>query len=292
MKSLTSPAPEQGLIRPWILAACIIAAASLSIHVVMLQVLQIPYPDFTGIGRWGLVLVLMRILALFAAYRLMLPCLAGRGLAQRIVLLAILDAAIAGKMRSAIMEGVTSLSVLNPLIGLALGLIESLIVAALVVILVRGSRRVPMLMVWSVVSTALLTLVISPFVRRTGAALMAPAQPPVFLPPYGPGVLTVSYVTFLESVAAVIALTLLVAPRLSATSGRNMLQMVTLVLLLRGTLVMQLLFPWLMNAPVGSAMLHTSQFFLQDLALAAMVWVRWRMIGLPHEASNSTYERK
>ena len=47
-----------------VIAATVIV--SLSIHVVMLQVLWVPYPDASGVGRWGLLYPLAQSLGLVA----------------------------------------------------------------------------------------------------------------------------------------------------------------------------------------------------------------------------------
>lgn len=262
------------LFRPRMFAAMIIIAIiSLTIHIVMLQFFNIPYPNMQGVGRVGLLLVALRVLALVMVVRLWRPVLEKSPLVAEIGVLALLSLTIGGDIRSAIMGIVTTTSFAFELIELASKVVNNLVLAAMIVSSARRLQSYAALATASVVITATMMFLVSPAIGSLVAPYSHLAQPEVYTQPYGPYVLGWSYPTFLETVFAVLAIAVLAGPRLSSHSFVSLLQFVALILLLRGTLILQVLFPWFMKAGPGLAALSISQFFLQDLAMAVLVWV-------------------
>lgn len=264
--------------------AVVITITSLSVHVLMLQVLRIPYPDMSGIGRVGLVLVVLRIFALLLVYRLSSPALDTLRLPVRIAAVALLDMAVAGNARAAVMDAVVTTGLAFPTVRLLVDVAESVVLAAFVVALRPLLRRTPGLIASALVLAGATTFLIAPAARWMLAPFARLRRPEVFTEPYGVYVLSWSYAMFLETTAAVMGIAILVGARLSIRPAVALLQFVTLVLLLRGTLVMQLVFPWFMHGGMTQSLLSTSQFFLQDVVLAVMAWLAWRRPGLPDGA--------
>lgn len=266
--------------------AIAIATASLSVHVVMLQVLGVPYPDMSGVGRFGLVLVALRILALLVVCRLALPALAPLSAVGRIAAVALIDMAVAGNVRAAVMEAVVTTDAAFAAIELPMQMAQSLVLAVLVVVSTRLTRRLTGLLSTTLVLTGATTLFLDPIARAIIAPFAHLRRPEVYTEPYGAYVLAWSYATFLETAAAAMAIAILVGTRLSKRPTVGLLQFVTLILLLRGTLVMQLLFPWSMRGGVLPSMLSTGQFFLQDLVLAVLAWLAWRRLDRTGDAAS------
>lgn len=264
------------LTRPLLLAAAGIAVASLSVHVFMLQVLGVPYPDLQGVGASGLVLVAVRMFALFVVVRLAPAAFLALPIAARIGLVALLDTMLAGNIRSALMEGVVTEGLVAPALGLLAQLTTSLILAMILVVSRSLTRRLPVLTVVALATTAFMSLIVAPFISAIEEPFAHLARPEIHTPPYGVAVLSWSYATFLETVSATLAVAWATSGALSRKPLVAALQFVVLVLALRGTLVMQLLFPWLMQTGFAASALSTSQFFLQDLVMASLTWWIWR----------------
>lgn len=244
----------------------------------MLQVLTIPYPDMVGVGRWGLVLVFLRVAALVGVYRLAGSALKARGLLLQVVAVALIDTAIAGNIRSAIMQAVVTESLSFPAITLAVELLGSLGLAAIIVVSQRTTDNNTAVVLSVIAAAAALVFGIGPLGRTFVQRYESLEMPEVHKQPYGIDILAWSYPTYLETVLAVLVVAWLILPRLSRRSGVNLLQFCLVILLLRGTLVMQMLFPWLMRGPTATAALSVSQFFLQDLLMGALVWwSAWRL---------------
>lgn len=257
-------------------AASVIAAAALSIHVVMLQVIGVPYPDMAGIGSIGLVLVVLRLIALVLLYRLALPVMGRLPFLTRIIALALLDTAITGNMRGAVMAAVVTADPIFPSITLAAQLTESVVLATLIIGSAKAVRGPVGIVAAGFALAGVKVFAIGPVAQAAIGRLGIPPSPELYRPPYGIYVLAWSYVSFLESVAAVLVVAALVHGRLAMRPSVALLQYTALILLLRGTLVMQLLFPWFMHSDPLRAALSTSQFFLQDIALAVMASWAWR----------------
>jgi len=81
---------------------------------------MVPYPDLQGIGRIGLVLDLLRTLELMLVHEAEVPVLGRAGLLMRLTLIALVDVAVAGNLRSAIIKWVTTSLQADP------GIIEAL----------------------------------------------------------------------------------------------------------------------------------------------------------------------
>ncbi|MFS0772736.1 hypothetical protein [Sphingomonas sp. 1P08PE] len=256
-------------------AAMVITFVSLSVHVVMLQVLHIAYPDMSGVGRLGLVLVALRVFSLLVVYRLAYPVLGPLPVIGRVAAVALLDTAVAGNVRAAVMDAVVTNGSTFPAVKLVSELSQSLVLAILIEVSRRLIRRPIGLLAATLVITGVTTFLVAPAARAAIAPFANLRRPEIYTEPYGVYVLSWSYATFLETTVAVLTIAALVGRRLSPVPVIGVLQFATLVLLLRGTLVMQLLFPWSMRPGVSEAMLSTAQFFLQDLVLAVLAWLAW-----------------
>ncbi|MET0327661.1 MAG: hypothetical protein ABW163_02710 [Luteimonas sp.] len=259
----------------WLAAAIGIAIIALSVHVVMLQVLHVPYPDMRGVGTFGLVLLAGRILALFVLCRLAAPWLGTRPVALQLGVVALLDLAIAGDVRASVMQAVVTGSFVHPALTLVVAVAESVLLAVIALTLTHLLRGPLRLVLAALATTALQAFVIGPATAAIAQPFAHFQQPSLHVQPYGAYVLAWSYASFLETVAAVLVIARLASPRLSARRGLAFVQFALLVLLLRGTLVMQLLFPLRMQGGVAPAALSTSQFFLQDLVMVVLAWWAW-----------------
>jgi hypothetical protein len=253
-----------------------IAIVSLSIHVVMLQGLGIAHPDFSSIGLTGLLVVVGQNFALLVLYRLFRRAIPGLTPAAGVALIVFADMIVTDQFRLAVMSAVTTASLIFPAITLLASFAGSLVVALLVVATARYLRGVPTQCVGAVLITAISTFLVQPGLDRLVEPLSGLARPEIYTEPYGPGVLSVSYTLFTLTVAATFAIVAILAPSLSRRAPINLAQIMALLLSLRGMLIAQLVFPWLMRGSPATAALEISQFFLQDVVMIGLVWLLWR----------------
>ncbi|MBA2933515.1 hypothetical protein HZF05_05335 [Sphingomonas sp. CGMCC 1.13654] len=253
----------------------LIAIVSLSIHVVMLQLLGIAHPDFSSVGIWGLLVVVGQTFALIVVYDLARPILDDWRLPARIAFLAAIDIVATDQLRLAVMAGVTTASFAFPLITFLAGAAGTLVVAILIALTAPYLRAPVAKAGVAVAITAISAFVVQPVSNVLVAPFATLARPEIYTEPYGPGVLSISYSFFAATVAAIVLIVAIAAPRLSVRPAANLLQVAALLLLLRGTLVAQLLFPWLIHGGVAHAAIGISQFFLEDLAMAMLAWGLW-----------------
>ena len=119
-----------------------IVGASLSIHVVMLQVLGIPYPDTSKLGIWLRLYPLVQAVGLVGLASVTAPAMRRFPFLVRWLLLTLLFTAMNGGVRNALMAGVVTEGYVAPLAGLIQGLAGNLVLAALALVVVALVRNV------------------------------------------------------------------------------------------------------------------------------------------------------
>ena len=263
-----------------------IVGASLSIHVVMLQVLGIPYPDTSKLGIWLRLYPLVQAVGLVGLASVTAPAMRRFPLLVRWLLLTLLFTAMNGGVRNALMAGVVTDGYVAPLAGLIQGLAGNLVLAALALVVVALVRNVALRIVaGAAIGWAVLTQV-SPILGAALAPLTgwmaAQARPEVHLPPYGPDVLVPSYVLFAETVIACLIARFAATFRDAAWDPRGLIRYVLLVLSVRGTIVMMGVWSPMIGPNPAAGMLSMSQFFLQDLALAVLVQLAFTRLSARH----------
>jgi hypothetical protein len=251
---------------------------SLSVHVVMLQVLHIPFPDFKGVSVWAP--LLNTTLAVFA---LIVMCAAAQtrigrfSKATQCVLVFLLYAMLKELFRGILMSGfVTSGWAFAIVAGLP-GLVYAFILSSLVVFLTPALRSV-----WLKAGGAALLAGVAIFVVRPAlGSIFAPAlkavahleHPDIYSFPYGWQVLIPAYITYAEPVIACTCIAFLVWERLSGKTGTRLLQFSLLILLMKGMLLPTFTYSFYSQAKLTTAMLSQSQFLFETLALAILTAV-------------------
>jgi hypothetical protein len=252
-----------------------IVIASLSVHVAMLQVLKVPYPDPSGIGRWRSAVPWTQAAGLVALAAVIVPAVRTRGLMIRWAVVAALFTAINGVLRNALMGAVVTAGYAAPLAGLVFQLVVFLILSAIAVAGVSATRnlaaRIALAIgvgaVWLYVLLRGLGTVLAP-VMAWGARH---AQPEIYTEPYGANVLIPSYVSFAETVMACIILRYLGRFASSRWDPQGFWRFAAVVLLARGTLAMTLIWGPMIGPSPAAGLLSVSQFFLQDLVMVMLV---------------------
>lgn len=259
-------------------AVAVIVVVSLSIHVVMLQVLWVPYPYPKGLGRLGLLYPLAKSVGLIALAATALPRLNRFHPAVRGPIIGILFATMNGIVRNAIMPGFVTTDFGGAAAGFVQEAMLDLILGTLAVVAVTVIRHTVLRVVTALGLTALSIFILNP----TLASLLTPViawsekhtHADVYLVPYGANVLVPSYLLFAETVIACLIARFVVTFRDAMWDQSGLIRYVALVLFFRGTFAM--MFGW---GPV-IGMLSVSQFFLQDLAMAILIDLVWSKVKL------------
>jgi len=263
-----------------VLAAAIagIAIASLSIHVIMLQVLWVPYPDTSGIGRLGLLYPLAQSLGLVALAAAALPWLRRFHPVVRGLIVAALFGTMNGIVRNTLMAGFATTDFRGSLGGFVHQVLLDIIIAFIATGAVSYFRNFGIRIVVAVLMTVLTTLYLNSALGSLLAPLMAwsaqHAHADVYKVPYGANILVPSYLLFAETVTACVVARCIIHFRYASWDAKGGLRYVSLVLLIRGTWVM--MFVW---GPI-IGMVSVSQFFLQDLAMASLSHLAWQHLIL------------
>lgn len=257
---------------------------SLSIHVVMLQVLRIPFPDFAGASVWlrllNLTLALFALTVLITAAQ---PRLGRFSKAAQCLIVFLLYAMLKESFRSVLMNGVVTTAWRFDIVTGLPSLAYSLVVSSLLVFLTPLLRTL-----WVRIAAAAALAGIATFALRPALGMLfAPAMkaveqldhPEVYGFPYGWHVLIPSYLTFAEPVIACMLIAMLTWERLSAKPGLRMLQFCLLIVSLRGMLLPTFLYSFYSKAKLLPAMVSESQFLFETLALAALTALVWHLFG-------------
>lgn len=263
-------------------AIAVIVVVSLSMHVVMLQVLWVPYPYPKGLGRLGLLYPLAKSIGLIALTAAALPWLSRFHIVARGPIIGLLFATMNGIVRNAIMPGFVTSDFAGAVAGFVQEALLDLILGALAVVAVTIIRNSALRIVTALVLTALSIFTLNPALASLLTPLIAWSEThthaDVYLVPYGTKVLVPSYLLFTETVIACLVARFVVTFRDAMWDQTGLIRYVALVLFVRGTFAM--MFGW---GPV-IGILSVSQFFFQDLVMALLIHVTWARFTRQHTA--------
>jgi hypothetical protein len=256
------------------------AAASLSIHVVMIEALGIAYPQDGATPAWArFINTAGSIAALVAFYALAAPKLAARHVVLRVLIVFAVYAMVKETLRGMIMNGVVTTGWASSLVTGLPDLAYLLVAAALVVFLTplipRGLR-----MVGGVVLGAALYFVIQPAIQAAFAPLLAHlahlARPDMYQLPYPMVVMVPAYLTFAEPAIGCVVMAALVWDRLATSPVLRLLQFAALVMFIKGAVFRILLYSFFIKASLPAAWLSEGQFTLEFFALAVFTGLIWQ----------------
>jgi len=191
---------------------------SLSIHVVMLQVLGIPFPDFDGVPPWAPLLnTILSTLALIYFCTLARPRLAHLPLALRCLSAFFLYVMLKEAFRAIVMNGVVTRGWGFDVVAGLPSLAYAFVLTSLVVLITPLLRVAWMKLIAAVVLAGLMIFGVRPLLHSLFApALKAAASfnhADVYSFPYGWHVLVPAYLTYAEPVIACTVIAALVWQR-------------------------------------------------------------------------------
>jgi len=266
---------------PGMLVTLIVA---LSVHVVMLQILDIPYPNPSGQpAAVTLAKGVLSVVALAVFFRLARQSLPGP-LPLQAVIVFLLDAGLRESLRGAAMEGFVTTAYAYSF-GHALGRLAPLLIRDFLLVLAAGSIKrwsllAPVLLALSATVSFWLQPAIGAAVGQLLAGLGLQEHEDVYLMPYGWQVLIPAYATFAEPVISCMIMAALVWPRFAGRSRAVWLvSFAGLAALIRGSLALMALDSFFVPQPLWLAFLSTGQFCFETLALAGLSAVVWRWAG-------------
>ncbi|AXC15773.1 hypothetical protein ACPOL_6553 [Acidisarcina polymorpha] len=254
---------------------------SLSIHVVMLQVLRVPFPDFTGISKWApLSNTALALFALIVVCGAAQPRLGRFSKGTQCIILFVLYAMLKESIRGILMNGVVTTGWGFALVSGLPSLTYAFVISSLTVFLTPMLRSLWAKMGGAAVLAGLATFAIRPALGILFAPMLKAVahldHPEVYAFPYGWHVLIPAYITYAEPVVACMCIAFLIWGRLSARSGLRMLQFSMLILLMRGMLLPTFIYSFYSKGNLPMAMLSESQFLFETLALAVLTTVVWQ----------------
>ena len=265
--------------RPRLIAGLAVAGVlGLSVHVIMLQVLHIPFPQDDPPYWARLLNIAGMAIAVLIFLDLARPALEGRSFVARWLILAALLAMLRETVRGAAMAGVVTTAWTFSLAQMLVPILLWLAIGLLCTAAAPWLRSL-----WSKVLGGLViaaaALWLSPAI---GAALsplfeaLAPlAHPDVYELPYPWQVMIPAYLTYAEPVIACALIARLVWDRLPAPPAQRLALFVALILFMDTMVLRTFLFSFFSGGPLGAAMLSESQFMLEVLVLAALTGLTW-----------------
>jgi hypothetical protein len=267
----------------WALIAGIIVTVivALSVHVVMLQVLGIAFPEDGGTAAWAKFLNNGgSVVAVIFFYSVAHETLARRNLLTRCLIVFLLYATLKESFRGLIMAGYVTTAWTYATVDRLPSLLLNLVISCMVVVVtprLRGALS-------KIIGGSLIAAVAIFGVRPLIGAVFGPLKQSiaylnhddVYQVPYGLAVLVPAYITFIEPVLSCMIIVALVWNRRSAKPLLRLVQFVALIMFMRGMVFRTFIFGFYIKSSLGAAMLSESQFALETLALAVLTALIWQ----------------
>jgi hypothetical protein len=266
------------------LTLCIVLTTvlSLSVHVLMLDVLGIPHPSTGGVPQ-PIVLInqALSIIATIIFYGRATPTLERFPILGRCLLLTAIYAMLnEALLRSFIMDVVVSHDWIYCFAENLAAPLKYFAVCSLIVGFAPRLKGGWAITGGGILIAALSMFAINPPIDRGFRVLIDSLEyldtGNIYNLPYGWQVNVPSYLTFLEPVIAGYLIAALVLKRLAPTSHRQIWLFVLLILAMKRSIVPTLLYSFYQPRPFSAAILSESQFALEVLVLALLTSVGWR----------------
>ena len=257
---------------------------SLSIHVMMLQVLGIPFPDFSGVSPWvAFVNTTLTVLSVVIFCQRARKRLARFSKPIRYFGVFLLYVMLRETFRGVLMSGFVTGDWRFNMIASLPSLLSGLVLIGMVMLIAPILRAFWIKVAASGAIAGSMMLAIKPLLGSVLASVIKAAAPvehaDLYAFPYGWQVLIPAYLSYAEPVIACTIIAALIWQSLSTNAPLRFLQFVLLVLLMRGMLLPTFLYSFYSKAPLASAMLSQSQFLFETIALAALTGLAWQWGG-------------
>jgi len=252
----------------------------LSVHVVLQQVLHVPFPSdyprhvwLEHVDQATIVFGLLLLLSWSTKTLGRLDFIA------RWLILLVLYTMLRETLRAALMEGVVTTSYAFPLLSVIPKVMGFLVVTLLCVAAQPMVTRIWQKLVAAGVIYAIVTFALQPLINHLFQGALAHfaylQHDEVYLAPYGAHVLVPAYLTFLEPAIACVACAALIWGGLSRKSAQTYIRFVILMLLVRRSLFPPFLYALYQPHRQAIAFVSAGQFSLETIALAVLAALTW-----------------
>ena len=267
---------------PLVAGAVVTNIVSLSVHVGMLQGLGVPFPDRSGVSPVAALLnTALAVLALLTFYDLARVRLAGRPFWQRALIVAALFAGLKELLRGSLMDAVVTTGWTFSAAQILSSTVYSVVLGTIVVGVTPKLQRLWLRAVAAVVIATLMMFAVRPLAGALFAPLLASLahlkHADVYPFPYGWHVLSWAYLTYFEPVIASIIIAALVWPALAGSALRRSMQIMALIVLIKGALLPTFVFSLWNPAGIGPGMLSESQFLFEAVLLGLLAAGTWAL---------------
>lgn len=259
------------------------AVLSLSVHIVLQEVLHIPYPEGRQtIAGWALFgNFLLSTLGVIWLYRMSKSSLEGLALPVRCLIFFVLLSMLYGDLiRAPFMVGIVSSDWGYAMIQAIPQLLTFLMLTILVVPLAPRLHGLGFQIAAALLISLVVHFIWTPWVTQEVDRVLAMLPLPnraAFLQMHDWRVLLAAYVTYGEPVIACLVLAKLVWNGLAKSLTERICQFAVLILLVRGLLFGPLMYALGGHRSFLTAFLSVSQFSLEALVLAALTAVTWEV---------------
>lgn len=247
---------------------------SLSVHIVMLQGMNIAFPDFTVItAPYKFLTRVVSVLGLMFFWQLADKKVGGT-IAKKWTLLLIIDAMLTESLfRGPFMNGYCSNSIGFMLINNIPKLLAIVVMCGLIVFSVPRLNNFFLKLGAATIIAAIFMFVASPLITAAwepvanSIAHLAPTGEWCKLP-YGPEVLIPSYISFIEPVMACVIMAILIWDQLSPTRWLKYLLFTLIILAIKNQLLMPIFYSILGKDNLIINLASEGQFTLEAISLA------------------------
>lgn len=263
-----------------IAALLVVGVISLSVHVTMLQVLGVPFPEDHA-PVWAKVLNLAGTTTALIAFQVIARNELGK-LWRTVSLSGLILFMLKEGVRGAVMNGVVTTGWVFALSGALTPMLLSFGIAAVCALAARRVNSPAAIVAAGLLAGGLsfvLQITVGMVVSPVMASLAHLARPDVYHLPYPPAVLVPAYVTFIEPVLGCGLMVALCWGRLPGGASTRLAVFTLLVVLLKGVLLRTFLYPAFMELPFALAVVSQSQFLLEFAILGALTALAWRTFG-------------
>jgi hypothetical protein len=258
----------------------------LSVHVLMLQVLHVPfpsgYPSHAPVEQIDQAFIVLGLLLLLSKWAYSLR---GAGIVVRWLVLFVLYAMLRETLRGTIMVGVTTTEYAYPLLTLLPRLLGFLVLTLFCVLTEPKLLRLWQKVLGAGLIYVVVTFACQPLIAKAFEALLARfahlQHDEVYAMPYGAHVLIPAYITYLEPVIASVLCAALVWNQLSKRSVLRYLEFIVLILLIKRSMFPPFIYAWYERQHWATALASAGQFSLETITLALFAALTWQYASKP-----------
>ena len=262
------------------IALIVSGGTALSIHVVMLNYLGVPYPYGYPRTGWPLfVNFLLQSLALLTVRELSADHFASLSFFKQTLFLFVLSAGLHESLRGFLMSGWVTTAWVFSFVSSLPSFLTAFYLGFPVAIFGRQRLKVSGRILSAVAIAIVLTWLV-PFTRAVFThvedRISSLSHDSLWTPPYNWHVQVAAYPTYLEPTASCFFLAFLVWNRLPLPEPRRLASFVALAMAVDGSLIAPFIYPLFSKLTPLRAVMSESQFTLEHLALALMTGMFWR----------------